>query len=151
MIKAVQNYLYISLTVSNYIPVPWSIKEQGIYVYGADEDMSTDSIRFLEIQNNILAANVEGLSLYYSENGQGYLLASSQGQNYLFIQIPSVSKPKYASSFPKHLKSAVLFMMFWEMRLTDLFMIVCKPASMKSIGISVIVVKKLHPVFIFAM
>ena len=60
-------------------------EEQGIYVYHADEDMTTDYVRFLPVKNDTLAADVEGLTIYYAANGQGYLLASSQGQNYFSV------------------------------------------------------------------
>jgi 3-phytase len=60
-------------------------EEQGIYVYHADEDMTTDHLRFLPVKNDTLAADVEGLAIYYAANGQGYLLASSQGQNYFSV------------------------------------------------------------------
>ncbi len=58
---------------------------QGIYVYHADEDMPTDSVRFLKVENGVLAADVEGLAIYYAANGKGYLIASSQGQNYFSV------------------------------------------------------------------
>jgi 3-phytase len=58
---------------------------QGIYVYHADEDMTTDHIRFLPVKQDTLAADVEGLAIYYAANGKGYLLASSQGQNYFSV------------------------------------------------------------------
>jgi 3-phytase len=58
---------------------------QGIYVYHADENMSTDHIRFLPVKTDTLAADVEGLTIYYAANGQGYLIASSQGQNYFSV------------------------------------------------------------------
>ena len=60
-------------------------ENQGIYVYHADEDRSTNHIRFLKIENGILAEDVEGLAIYYSANGKGYLLASSQKQNYFSV------------------------------------------------------------------
>jgi 3-phytase len=60
-------------------------EEQGIYVYHADEDITTDHIRFLPVKTDTLAADVEGLAIYYAANGQGYLLASSQGQNYFSV------------------------------------------------------------------
>ena len=58
---------------------------QGIYVYYADEDSTTNHIRFLPVEDGILAADVEGLAIYYAANGQGYLIASSQGQNYFSV------------------------------------------------------------------
>ncbi len=60
-------------------------EEQGIYVYHADEDMPTDHIRFLPVKNDTLASDVEGLTIYYAASGQGYLLASSQGQSYFSV------------------------------------------------------------------
>lgn len=60
-------------------------EDEGIYVYHADEDMTTDPVRFLPVKNDTLAADVEGLAIYYAAGGQGYLLASSQGQNYFSV------------------------------------------------------------------
>ena len=60
-------------------------EEQGIYVYHADEDQTTEHIRFLPVKTDTLAADVEGLSIYYAANGKGYLIASSQGQNYFSV------------------------------------------------------------------
>jgi 3-phytase len=60
-------------------------ENQGIYVYHADEDKTIDPIRFLPVKNDTLAADVEGLAIYYAEDGQGYLIASSQGRNYFSV------------------------------------------------------------------
>lgn len=60
-------------------------ENRGIYVYYADEDSTTDAIRFLHVERGILEGDVEGLAIYYAENGQGYLLASSQGKSYISV------------------------------------------------------------------
>ena len=58
---------------------------QGIYVYHADEDKTTEHIRFLPVKQDTLAADVEGVTIYYAADGKGYLIASSQGRNYFSV------------------------------------------------------------------
>ena len=60
-------------------------ENEGIYVYNADPDMTTDPVRFLPVKTDTLAADVEGLTIYYAAGGKGYLLASSQGQSYFSV------------------------------------------------------------------
>ncbi|MGK7922689.1 MAG: phytase [Trichodesmium sp.] len=52
----------------------------GIWKFDAEVDGSTEGILIDEIGEN-LQADVEGLTIYYADNGNGYLLASSQGNN----------------------------------------------------------------------
>ncbi|WP_161564529.1 phytase [Okeania hirsuta] len=52
----------------------------GIWKFDAEVDGSNDRILVDEIGENI-QADVEGLTIYYGDNGNGYLLASSQGDN----------------------------------------------------------------------
>ncbi|NEP75234.1 MAG: phytase [Okeania sp. SIO2G4] len=52
----------------------------GIWKFDAEVDGSNDRILVDEIGENI-QADVEGLTIYYGDNGNGYLLASSQGNN----------------------------------------------------------------------
>jgi 3-phytase len=44
------------------------------------EDLTTPTL-IHEVDDEILFADVEGLTIYYTENGTGYLLVSSQGNN----------------------------------------------------------------------
>ena len=60
-------------------------ENQGIYVYHADADQTTEPLRFLPVRTDTLAADVEGLAIYYAAEGQGYLIASSQGRDYFSI------------------------------------------------------------------
>lgn len=60
-------------------------ENEGIYVYGAEDDQSTDPIRFLGLDPGKLDDDVEGVSIYYAANGTGYLIASSQGENYFSV------------------------------------------------------------------
>jgi 3-phytase len=60
-------------------------EQQGIYVYKADEGETTDTVRFIPVKESVLAADVEGLTIYYAKDGKGYLIASSQGQNYFSV------------------------------------------------------------------
>ncbi|NEQ36384.1 MAG: phytase [Okeania sp. SIO3I5] len=52
----------------------------GIWKFDAAVDGSTEGILVDEVGENI-QADVEGLTIYYADNGNGYLLASSQGDN----------------------------------------------------------------------
>ena len=58
---------------------------EGIYVYHADCDRTTNHIRLLEIRVGVLEEDVEGLTIYYAANGEGYLLASSQDPSYYSV------------------------------------------------------------------
>ncbi len=52
----------------------------GIWKFEAEVDGSNEEILVDEVGENI-QADVEGLTIYYADNGNGYLLASSQGDN----------------------------------------------------------------------
>ncbi|MDY7005925.1 MAG: phytase [Cyanobacteriota bacterium] len=52
----------------------------GIWKFDAEVDGSDEGTLVDEIGENI-QADVEGLTIYYGDNGNGYLLASSQGDN----------------------------------------------------------------------
>ncbi len=60
-------------------------ENEGIDVDGADEDQSTDHVRFLGLNPGTLDDDVEGITIYYAAGGQGYLIASSQGKNYFSV------------------------------------------------------------------
>ncbi|WP_094678099.1 phytase [Hydrocoleum sp. CS-953] len=52
----------------------------GIWKFDAEANASTERTLVDEVGENI-QADVEGLTIYYADNGNGYLLASSQGDN----------------------------------------------------------------------
>ena len=60
-------------------------EKEGIYVYLIDEKKPARPIRHLGIEKGQLEIDVEGLAIYYAEEGKGYLIASSQAQNYFSI------------------------------------------------------------------
>lgn len=57
-------------------------EEKGIWKFGANPD---DAIKGVPVQmiaeNKALKADIEGLTIYYQPNQEGYLIASSQGNN----------------------------------------------------------------------
>ena len=58
-------------------------EERGIWKFQAEPDAPTEGklIEAVQPEGEVLAADVEGLTLYYGANGTGYLLASSQGDS----------------------------------------------------------------------
>ncbi len=54
---------------------------EGIFRYGAEPGDGNARIQVDSTGGGNLTADVEGLSIYYAPGGQGYLLASSQGNN----------------------------------------------------------------------
>ena len=55
---------------------------EGIYSYDADPIEQNPLQRFIaEAGKNGLTADVEGIAIYYMANGEGYLIASSQGSD----------------------------------------------------------------------
>ena len=58
----------------------------AIWQYNAEPDGGTDRTLVANVsQNGPLHADVEGLTIYYDSNGEGYLLASSQGSSEFII------------------------------------------------------------------
>ena len=53
----------------------------GIWKFGAEPDAGAAGKLVARVGENGLAADVEGLTIYYSARGRGYLIASSQGNN----------------------------------------------------------------------
>lgn len=53
----------------------------GIYKYNAEPSGSTTGILIAAIGSNGLTADVEGVTIYYTSQGGGYIIASSQGSN----------------------------------------------------------------------
>jgi len=56
-----------------------SEEKVGIWRYGAEPDSSKDGTLVARVGENGLAADVEGLTIYYAADSRGYLIASSQG------------------------------------------------------------------------
>jgi len=52
----------------------------GIWKYGAEPEDGTTRTSVDKVSGN-LTADIEGLTIYYAANGQGYLIASAQGAN----------------------------------------------------------------------
>ncbi len=61
-------------------------EDVGIWKYGAEPDAGTARTLIDSVgAGGHLTADVEGLTIYYADNGDGYLLASSQGSNQYVI------------------------------------------------------------------
>lgn len=56
-------------------------EDYGIWKYYAHPDSSKRAILVDDISNPALKADIEGLTIYYAADGEGYLIASSQGNN----------------------------------------------------------------------
>jgi 3-phytase len=53
----------------------------GIYKFDADPDNSNERTLVAQTGTNGLTQDVEGLTIYYASDGEGYLIASSQGSD----------------------------------------------------------------------
>jgi myo-inositol-hexaphosphate 3-phosphohydrolase len=53
----------------------------GIWKYAAEPNDNSEPLLVDTVEGENLEADVEGLTIYYGEDGNGYLLASSQGDN----------------------------------------------------------------------
>jgi 3-phytase len=53
----------------------------GIWKYTAEPDANSERIKVDGVESGNLVADVEGLTIAYGSNGNGYLIASSQGNN----------------------------------------------------------------------
>jgi 3-phytase len=56
-------------------------EDVGIWKFGAEPDAGSEGKLVARVGENDLAADVEGLTIYYATQGRGYLIASSQGNN----------------------------------------------------------------------
>jgi 3-phytase/alkaline phosphatase D len=65
---------------------------------GSNEGVIVDTVDEVKPDGNQLAADVEGLTIYYGADGQGYLLASSQGDN-TFAVYDRAGSNSYLGSF----------------------------------------------------
>lgn len=73
-------------------------EDVGIWKYNAEPNVSNSAVQVAAVDNQKLTADVEGLTLYYGEDGEGYLIASSQGSNSYAIFDRENSNP-YLGSF----------------------------------------------------
>lgn len=61
-------------------------EEEGIYKYDADPTVSNPAGELIApIGQGGLEADVEGITIYYAANGEGYIIASSQGNDKFII------------------------------------------------------------------
>jgi len=56
-------------------------EDVGIWKFYAHPDSASTAIKVDNLSNPALKDDIEGLTIYYGENGKGYLIASSQGNN----------------------------------------------------------------------
>jgi 3-phytase len=56
-------------------------EDLGIWRIGAEPDGVDDPMLLHDVDEPYLTADIEGLTIYYAANEQGYLLVSSQGSN----------------------------------------------------------------------
>ncbi len=56
-------------------------EEFGIWKYNAKPNDDSEPTLVDTVEQGNISADIEGLTIYYGENGNGYLLASSQGDN----------------------------------------------------------------------
>jgi myo-inositol-hexaphosphate 3-phosphohydrolase len=56
-------------------------EELGVWRVGAEPDSDDAPVLLHGVDDPYLTADIEGMTLYYAANGQGYLLVSSQGSN----------------------------------------------------------------------
>ena len=62
------------------------IDQEDVGIYTTDAEVTTDTILdendlLLEVGDNQTAEDLEGITLYYKDSGEGYLIVSSQGNN----------------------------------------------------------------------
>ncbi|WP_246628118.1 phytase [Paenibacillus oenotherae] len=70
----------------------------GIWKYAAEPNGGSNGVQIAAIDNQKLTADVEGLTIYYGEDGEGYLIASSQGSSSYAIYDRENANP-YLGSF----------------------------------------------------
>jgi len=60
-----------------------SVEDVGVYEIGAEPDAGTSpsAIASMQIGQNGLTADLEGIAIYYKSNGEGYIVISNQLQN----------------------------------------------------------------------
>ncbi len=60
-------------------------EDVGIWRYGAEPDSGDGRTLVARVGDHGLAADIEGLTVYYGSGGRGYLIASSQGAGKFFV------------------------------------------------------------------
>ncbi len=71
---------------------------RGIWKFGAEPDAGTKGNLIDETGGGRLVADVEGLAIAYGKNGEGYLIASSQG-NHTFVVYKREGNNEYVKTF----------------------------------------------------
>lgn len=82
------------------------IDQEDVGIYTTDAEVTTDTILdendlLLEVGDNQTAEDLEGITLYYKDSGEGYLIVSSQGNNTfaVFNRTAVDTKNSYIDSF----------------------------------------------------
>ncbi|GAB4549518.1 MAG: hypothetical protein Tsb0014_44180 [Pleurocapsa sp.] len=73
-------------------------EDYGIWKYAAEPNDNSEPVLVDTVEGENLEADVEGLTIYYGEDGNGYLLASSQGDN-TFAIYDRAGSNSYLGSF----------------------------------------------------
>lgn len=73
-------------------------EEVGIWKYGAEPDAGANRLLIDTVGAGRLTADVEGLTIYYTSNGGGYLIASSQGSSQ-FVLYQRTGTNNYVMTF----------------------------------------------------
>jgi 3-phytase len=60
-------------------------ERKGVWKYGAEPTDGDERVLVDDIEKGHLQADVEGLTLFYGNNGQGYFIASSQGSDEFMV------------------------------------------------------------------
>ncbi|MBN2173652.1 MAG: phytase [Bacteroidales bacterium] len=72
-------------------------EDRGIWKFSAEPDQEEGKL-ITDLSNIYLKDDIEGLTIYYADNGAGYLLASSQGNN-SYAVFERANENKYLGSF----------------------------------------------------
>jgi 3-phytase len=73
-------------------------ENNAIWKYSASPDANDDRVMIDDTSSQYIEADIEGLALYYANDGKGYLIASSQGNN-TFVVYQRENDHKYLGSF----------------------------------------------------
>jgi 3-phytase len=73
-------------------------ENKAIWKYNASPDANDDRVMIDDTSSQYIEADIEGLALYYANDGKGYLIASSQGNN-TFLVYQRENDHKYLGSF----------------------------------------------------
>jgi 3-phytase len=73
-------------------------EDVAIWKMNAEPDGGNEVVKLAEVDNKTLTADIEGLTIYYTADGKGYLLASSQGSS-TYAVYNRTGKNEYLGSF----------------------------------------------------